>query len=215
MTIRPFIGLAALGPVDPEILRRMRAAIPKLLSLPVRILRPRPLPPQSYHVVRNQYHSTELLQYLLDEANGGFYRILGITAVDLYIPIFTFVFGEAQLGGKAAIVSVYRPRGDADGIVPPRSVFFRRLIALSLHELGHTFSLPHCREARCLMNFSSNLAKLDEKRMEFCPYCQVLLDDHFRDQGLRKQPRLVRRSAGRPGPSVPIPVAESGHRHRR
>jgi len=215
MSIRPFIGLAALGPVDPEILRRMRAAIPKLLSLPVRILRPRPLPPQSYHVVRNQYHSTELLEYLLGEMNGGVYRILGITAVDLYIPILTFVFGEAQLGGQAAIISIYRPRGDADGISPPRSVFFRRLISLSLHELGHTFSLPHCRQEGCLMGFSTNLAKLDEKRMEFCPYCRVLLNDHFREQGLLKQPRLIRRSVGTPAPGVPIPAADSGRRRRR
>ena len=81
-----------------------------MLGLPVRILRPRPLPSPSYHLGRKQYLSTLLLENLL-EGSGGPWRVLGITAADLYIPIFTFVFGEAQLDGKAAVVSLFRPRG--------------------------------------------------------------------------------------------------------
>ena len=149
MSNRPFLGLVALGPIDPEILRRLRNAIHKILVLPVRVLRPKPLPPQAYHVVRHQYHSTQLLEYVLAEHNSEAFRILGVTAVDLYIPIFTFVFGEAQLDGKAAIISLVRPRGDIDGSMPPREVFLKRLIKLSLHELGHTFGLGHCRQDAC------------------------------------------------------------------
>ena len=174
-----------LGPIDPEILRRLRTAITKILHLPVRVLRPRnPLPLHTYHVVRQQYHSTQLLEYLLTENNSGAFRVLGVTAADLYIPIFTFVFGEAQLDGKAAIISLARPRGDLDGIVPPKQVFLRRLIKLSLHELGHTFGLGHCRQQGCLMGFSANLEKLDGKNLTFCPYCQVMLTDYLRDRGL-------------------------------
>ena len=184
MSRRPFLGLIALGPIDPEILRRLRTAIAKILSLPVRVLRPKPLPPHAYHVVRHQYHSTQLLAYLLAEDNSEAFRILGVTAVDLYIPIFTFVFGEAQLEGKAAIISVARPRGDADGFMPPRPVYLRRLIKLSLHELGHTFGLGHCRQDACLMGFSANLENLDRKKLALCEYCQVLLTDYLRDKGL-------------------------------
>jgi archaemetzincin len=82
------------------------------------------------------------------------FRILGVTARDLCIPILTFVFGEAQLTGKAAIISVFRSRGDAGGPTPARPIFLGRLIILSLHELGHTFGLEHCREDGCLMGFS-------------------------------------------------------------
>ena len=123
MSNRPFLGLVALGPIDPEILRRLRTAIAKILVLPVRVLRPKPLPPQTYHVVRHQYHSTQLLEYFLAEHNSEAFRILGVTAVDLYIPIFTFVFGEAQLDGKAAIISLLRPRGDIDGVHAPQAGF--------------------------------------------------------------------------------------------
>lgn len=184
MSHRPFLGLIALGPIDPEILRRLRTAIGKILSLPVRVLRPQPLPLHTYHVVRHQYHSTQLLAHLLAENNSGAFRILGVTAADLYIPIFTFVFGEAQLDGKAAIISLARPRGDIDGFMPPRQVYLRRLIQLSLHELGHTFALGHCRQDACLMGFSANLEKLDQKKLAFCEYCQVLLADYLRDKGL-------------------------------
>jgi predicted Zn-dependent protease len=107
-----------------------------------------------------------------------------VTAQDLCIPILTFVFGDAQLNGKAAIVSLFRPRGDAGGPLPPRPIFLRRLIKLSLHELGHTFGLEHCSEDSCLMGFSSNLEKLDQKDTAFCDYCQILLADCLRDQGL-------------------------------
>jgi archaemetzincin len=210
MSHRPFLGLVALGPVDPEILRSLRTAISKMLSLPVRVLRPEPLPLQTYHVLRHQYHSTQLLEHLLNNDSDAF-RILGITAEDLYIPIFTFVFGEAQLDGKAAIISMFRPRGDADGSAPPKSLILGRLIKLGLHELGHTFGIGHCRQEGCLMGFSSNLEKLDQKQVVFCKYCEVLLADSFRNLGLV---RRVKGYARTPAPGASIPVADSGRRHR-
>ncbi|MFZ0051217.1 MAG: hypothetical protein WAK96_05540, partial [Desulfobaccales bacterium] len=72
MPRRPVLGLVPLGPVDPEILRYLRRGIAKLLGLPVRILRPRPLPSHSYHLERNQHRATLLLEYLLDDPDGTF-----------------------------------------------------------------------------------------------------------------------------------------------
>ncbi len=211
MSSRPFLGLMALGPVDPEILRRLRSAIAKILLLPVRILRSQPLPQQTYHVVRRQYNSTQLLEYLMDAEERGAFRILGITAVDLYIPILTFVFGEAQLDGRAAVISLYRPRGDDGSPAPPRPVFWRRLIKLSLHELGHSFGLEHCRREGCLMGFSSNLEQLDRKNLAFCDYCRVLLTDYLRDRGLDHR---FRRYEGTPAPDAANPIADIGLRRR-
>jgi archaemetzincin len=179
MTLRPFLGLVPLAPVDPKILEHLRAAITEFLSLPARILPVKPLPPQTHHVKRNQYHSTGLLEYLLSEDHDEAFRVLGITTVDLYIPIFTFVFGEAKLDGKAAIISTFRPRGGASSIQPPQPIFLERLIKLSLHELGHTFNLPHCRREGCLMGFAANLEILDQKKIELCEYCRILLVDYF------------------------------------
>jgi archaemetzincin len=211
MVKHPFLGLVALGPIDPDILRSLRTTLAKFLLLPVRVLRPKPLPLQMYHLTRHQYHSTQLLEFLTDDRETEAFRILGVTAKDLYIPILTFVFGEAQLNGKAAIISLFRPRGDAGGTLPPRPVFLGRLIKLSLHELGHTFGLEHCREAGCLMGFSSNLEKLDRKNIAFCDYCQILLTDYFRDQGLLP---LLKRYAETRVPDASTPTADNSRKHR-
>ncbi len=203
----PLLGLVALGPIDPQLLRRLRTAITKILSVPVRVLRPKSLPGRAYHPVRQQYHSTRLLEYLLAKDDSGAFRLLGVTAEDLFIPIFTFVFGEAQLAGKAAIISAFRPRGDG----PAKAVLLRRLIKLSLHELGHTFGLGHCRRPGCLMGFSANLEKLDQKSLAFCKYCQVLLTDYFRDLGL--EPPL-KRYGETPASAASNPVVDRPRRHR-
>lgn len=179
MSPNPFIGLVPLGPVEPRILQHLSTTIAGFFLLPVKILSPQPLPPQTYHLVRNQYHSTGLLEYLLNLDQGEPFRILGITAVDLYIPIFTFVFGEAQLDGRAALISCFRPGGGASDVRPPQPLFLERLSKLCIHELGHTFNLPHCRQNGCLMGFSANLEKLDQKKLGFCKYCHILLDDFF------------------------------------
>ncbi len=99
------IGLVPLDPVDPKIVSHLGEAIAEVLSLPVQILPTKPLPLYTCHMVRQQHHSTQLLEYLVSfEDQDDPFRLLGITAVDLYIPIFTFVFGEAQLDGRAAII---------------------------------------------------------------------------------------------------------------
>jgi archaemetzincin len=211
MSRRPVLGLVPLDPLDPEIVRHLRAAIAKLLGLPVRVLRPKPLPPHTHHLQRNQHHSTQILKYLLDEHAEPF-RVLGITAVDLYIPIFTFVFGEAQLEGKAAVISLFRPRGGVDGIQPSRAILLNRLIKLSLHELGHTFSIGHCRQPGCLMGFSATLEKLDQKNLAFCEYCQILLADYFRDHGLAHR---LKGPVKAPAPGRPRPLWDRDRKPRR
>ena len=61
---------------------------------------------------RKQFNSTQILKGLLSMNGDSPKKILGITDVDLFIPILTHVYGEAQLGGKAAIVSTFRLKDD-------------------------------------------------------------------------------------------------------
>ena len=157
--------MVPLGPIDPDILRRLRTALSKFLLLPVRVLHPQPLPPQTYHVIRDQYNAVQLLEFLIDQKDNKAFRILGVTAGDLYIPIFTFIFGEAQLNDKTAIISVFRLRGDAGEPAPTRSVFLARLLKLSLHELGHTFGLKHCLEERLLNGIFFKFGKIGPEKV--------------------------------------------------
>lgn len=207
------INLLPLGAVDPVLLRRLRQALRKVFRLPVKIAPlALALPLSAWHPGRKQYHSTELLTYILEsfQVNAG--KILGVTMVDLYIPILTHVFGEAQLDGQAALISGFRPRGDADGSSPPPLLVWSRLVKLGIHELGHTFGLAHCRDPHCVMGFATNLDKLDQKSTAFCSYCRVLLADAYKALGLK--PRFIR-SAEIPGPAYASRAAESDHKHRR
>ena len=57
---------------------------------------------------REQYHSTAILQKLAARVPDDAHKILALTKVDLFIPILTYVYGEAQLGGTACIISTCR-----------------------------------------------------------------------------------------------------------
>ena len=99
---------------------------------------------------RQQYYSTAILQRLERVADPDA-RVLGVTACDLFVPVLTFVFGEAQLDGNCAVVSGARLREEFYGMPPREDLLRERLIKEAAHELGHTFGLRHCADWRCVM----------------------------------------------------------------
>ncbi len=120
---------------------------------------------------RKQCHSTAILQRLERNANPDV-RVLGVTAVDLYVPVLTFVFGEAQLEGNCAVVSTARLKDEHYGLPPREDVLRERLIKEAAHELGHTFGLRHCPDWRCVMASSYGVEILDVKGSDFCSACK-------------------------------------------
>jgi len=122
---------------------------------------------------RNQFHSTAILQALQPLANGS--RILAITSLDLFVPVLTFVFGEAQLAGTCAVVSLHRLREEVYGLPANPPLLAERLFKEAVHELGHTFGLRHCDDWRCVMTSSYSVEWLDVKSAEFCPCCRKLI----------------------------------------
>jgi archaemetzincin len=100
------------------------------------------------------------------------WRLLGVTAVDLYIPILTFVFGEAQMGGPCAVVSAHRLRQELYGLPADPKLFRQRVIKEAVHELGHTVSLTHCDDYRCAMAPSHAVEWIDLKESTLCTACQ-------------------------------------------
>ena len=125
---------------------------------------------------RNQYHSTLILERLANEAPSQAIKVLAITDVDLFIPILTHVFGEAQLGGKACIISTYRLKDNLSPI-NAREAFLHRVVKEAIHELGHTFNLRHCPDDNCLMHYCRSEDDVDRKSEELCRYCGILLKD--------------------------------------
>ena len=105
--------------------------------------------------------------------SNGAWRVLGVTAVDLYIPILTFVFGEAQMGGPCAVVSYHRLRQQFYGLPDDYDVLADRLVKEAVHEVGHTFDLTHCRDYSCVMAPSHAVEWIDLKDAVLCPDCEA------------------------------------------
>jgi len=125
----------------------------------------------AFNPQRRQYASTEILQRLTPHVSTEIWRVLGVTELDLFIPVLTFVFGEAQLGGRCAVVSLRRLRQEFYGMPADPELLEARLLKESLHELGHTLGLRHCPAYRCAMSSSHAVESIDLKVAEFCPAC--------------------------------------------
>jgi len=125
----------------------------------------------AYNRARGQYHSTEILKRLAQDPHTESWRILGVADLDLYIPILTFVFGEAQLSAATALVSTHRLRPEFYGMPQDPELLQERLLKEALHELGHTFGLRHCSDYLCVMSSSHSAERIDLKQAEFCAAC--------------------------------------------
>jgi archaemetzincin len=132
---------------------------------------------------RGQYSSTKILRWLLQQIPADAKKIMAVTDGDLFIPVLTFVFGEAQLGGKVAVISTARLRQDLNGLPSPQPVFRARFLTECIHELGHTFGLTHCSFSHCVMTRSNTVLDVDTKISEFCPNCRGLLRELQRKEG--------------------------------
>jgi archaemetzincin len=167
------LGIVRVGNPDETLLALVRKSVTKELGAPVAIGGPSFDPAFARHPERNQHHSTMILEKIVARSNGEI--LLGVTDLDLYIPILTFVFGEAQMNGRGAIVSYHRLADEFYGLPPNRELLADRLIKEAIHELGHALGLVHCHEDyRCVMAASHAVEKIDLKGREFCDGCRAL-----------------------------------------
>ncbi len=125
------------------------------------------IPENAFDVKRNQYLSSTFLDIIKGLARD---KVLGVTNVDLYIPRLNYIFGQAEVNGKAAVISLFRLKFDAD-----ERKFKDRVVKEAVHELGHTFGLDHCSNSKCVMHFSNCLADTDFKGKRYCKECEKLL----------------------------------------
>jgi len=168
------ISLLPIGKCETEILFFLKEKL-KLFGMPVKLCSQVSLPTGSYNVKRQQY----LAGKFLDTAgNYQCYRVLGITEKDLYVKKLNFVFGLAQKGGKAAVISTARLKFGIDILKEKGLIMYKkRCLKEAVHELGHTMGLPHCSIKNCVMFFSNSLLDTDAKSERFCRVCQVKMEN--------------------------------------
>lgn len=165
------LQLVRVGECDTRTLDRLGPPLSQRLGVPWDVL-PNGLDADfALHGERRQYHSTELLSSMQALVGQATWRLLGVTDYDLYIPILTFVFGEAEMGGRVAIVSTQRLRQEFYGLPGDEALFHDRVLKEALHELGHTLDLRHCEDYRCAMAASHAVEWIDLKDAELCESC--------------------------------------------
>lgn len=186
-------------PIDnsPRIwLKPLEAGISKAFGTPTKSADLKINTAQAFDLSRLQYNSSHLLLELIARRPSDAFKILGVVEVDLFVPVLTFVFGEAQLDGPAAVVSIHRLNNIFYGLPEDRELMIERLVKESIHELGHTFGLIHCTNPGCVLNSSTYVEDIDQKEETFCDYCQDLLNNSKRrvpapplDKSIRVFPR--------------------------
>ena len=169
------LRVAVLGTVEAEIL----AAVETVLAGTFRVSVSRvelPDPAFAFDSRRAQYGSVPLLQHLAGLTEPASGKVLGVTVHDLFIPMLTFVFGQAQVDGGVALLSLARLRQEFYGMPPDADLLAARARKEALHETGHMFGLLHCSDRSCAMALATNIRQLDGKHAGFCAACSALLD---------------------------------------
>ena len=165
------LHLLPIGKLDGGLLINLAPALANTFGLPCQVISPALDPEFAFHGERQQYHSSEILAHMQAVVGPQSWRVLGVTSVDLYIPILTFVFGEAQMGGPCAVVSLHRLRQEFYGLPPDGNLLQYRLLKEAVHEIGHTVNLSHCDDYRCAMAPSHAVEWIDLKESSLCSTC--------------------------------------------
>jgi len=171
--------LVAVGNVPDKVWHWITNAVAEWFPLPIKHLTGLSIPASAFDPKRKQYQSVEIMRMLVENAPSDATRILGVTDVDLSIPMLSFLFGQAQLDGKVAVVSLCRLQQEFYGLPAQDEILRERLTKEVLHEMGHTFGLVHCSEQTCAMTLSTHIGMVDTKSERYCDRCGLRLAQRF------------------------------------
>jgi archaemetzincin len=129
-----------------------------------------------FEPARKQYNANRLLQIVHAEYATEGIKTMGLFRVDLFIPILTYIFGQAQYKGNAGIASVFRLRNEQYGMKGNDQLLYERFRKVVIHELGHTFGLIHCHVPICVMRPGTYVEDIDQKKQLFCNKCKDELE---------------------------------------
>jgi len=169
------IHLLAVGLVQTGLLDELAASLARLFQVSCRVRKEVLDAEFALDPIRGQYQSSMILARMASLAANNGTRLVGITEHDLYVPVLTFVFGEAQLSGVCALVSAHRLRDEYYGLPANAGTLSRRLVVEAVHELGHTFGLRHCSMWQCAMASTHSVERLDLKEPGYCPACRRII----------------------------------------
>jgi archaemetzincin len=172
------IMLVPIGEVDKAILEALRPPLEEIFAQRTQIGDNITLPRGSWNERRGQHLASSLLAELpsLPHLTD---RVLGVVDADIFAPGLNFVFGQADITGKRALISLQRLMQEYYGLLRDENLFRERVLKEAVHELGHTYGLGHCPAPTCVMHFSNSLQDTDVKDWDFCPRCQEKVSQKY------------------------------------
>ncbi len=154
------IGIQPIGEINPLYLKIIAGSFFGELHIKSLIFPTLAYPEYAYNKRRIQYNAGTMINRLETMKFKECRKIIALLDADLFIPVFSYVLGEARMGGSTAIISLYRLQKSPE-----------RVAKVALHEFGHLMNLEHCHETSCIMKFSKNIEQLDSISTIFCNYC--------------------------------------------
>ncbi|MGB3340305.1 MAG: archaemetzincin family Zn-dependent metalloprotease [bacterium] len=174
-----YLYLKTIGDVKPSLLDNV---LKTLDFLPVKLIKDANYPVFAFEPKRNQYYAKKIIEKMVMELPADCEKLVGITDIDLCTPVLTFVYGEAQLDGKVAVVSMKRLRQSFYSLPADNALLVKRLAKVIIHELGHCYGLVHCNDGRCVMYLSNNIVSIDNKNDNFCIRCEEFFNKEVRKE---------------------------------
>jgi archaemetzincin len=177
------VDLLPVGALPPDTVASLAERLSRHVELACRVLPPVEL---QLRLIpnRGQLDANALLEALEARAAADDRLLVGITAEDIAIPVFTFVFGLARQGGRACAVSLARTDPAFYGLPSDPARRDERAVAEVLHEMGHLAALEHCPDRGCLMSFAGNIERVDTRGSRFCASCADRLPHWLRGPAL-------------------------------
>lgn len=170
-----FILLVTFGYFEKELLEQISHDVENEFLIPVKLKEGHWDPGEFYDASRRQYDGNRILKELDKNYACGNSKTIGLFNVDLFIPILTYIFGQAYLSGRAGIASLYRLSNEKYGIAIENNLLSDRFRKEVIHELGHTFGLIHCFNPACVMRSSTYVEDIDQKKHSLCKTCKEKL----------------------------------------
>ena len=177
-----YIYLKTIGLVKPTILENLVKSLDMLFPFQSKLIVDEENPLFAFEPKRDQYYAKKMIEKLAGELPLDCEKLVGITDVDLCTPVLTFVYGEAQLSGNVAVVSLNRLRQEFYYLPHNDALLVERLLKECIHELGHCYGLFHCHNSKCVMCFSNSIISIDNKEKNFCVGCKEFVDKTIRKE---------------------------------
>ncbi|MBU1699279.1 MAG: archaemetzincin family Zn-dependent metalloprotease [Candidatus Eisenbacteria bacterium] len=172
--------------IEPAIQEEIVRFVVRIFRCETAVLAPMDMPEEAFDPDRKQYNATLIMRDIIGRCPADTVRLLGVTEKDIFIPMLTYIFGQAQVEGPVAFLSLARLRQEFYGLPAYHDLLLSRILKETLHELGHTFGLVHCLDPECAMSLSINVGDIDNKMIELCGSCHVRLQDKLDDLGCSK-----------------------------